>query len=90
MEVSKGFEKFDICHHCKLLYPENFLIKCKYTSEKMGIPIQPAPYVDPYITQISKSISFFIFSINLTLRTLHDQKKELLSKLYQTWLRVRL
>ena len=31
-ESARGFEKFDICHHCKLLYPENFLIKCKYTS----------------------------------------------------------
>lgn len=53
-ESSKGFEKFDICHHCKLLYPANFLIKCKYSSEKLGIPIQPPPFVDPYVTQICK------------------------------------
>ena len=81
--MSKGFEKFDICHHCKLLYPENFLIKCKYTSEKMGIPIQPAPYVDPYIMQISKSIFVFNFSLNISIWTLHDQEKELLPKLYK-------
>jgi outer membrane receptor for Fe3+-dicitrate len=26
----------------------------------MGIPIQPAPYCDPYLTQISKSIRIYI------------------------------
>lgn len=60
VEVAKAFEKFDICHHCKLLYPENFLIKCKYSSDKMGVPIQPPPYCDSYISQISKS-SFKIY-----------------------------
>lgn len=54
-EAVKHFETFDICHHCKLLYPPEFLVKCKYTSERMGIPIQPAPYCDSYLTQISKS-----------------------------------
>ena len=57
-EVTKNFEKFDICHHCKLLYPENVLVKCKYTSERMGVPIQPAQYCDPYLIQISKCTHF--------------------------------
>ena len=60
MQTVREFEKFDICHHCKLLYPETFLTKCKYASEKVGIPVQPAPYVDPYITQISKRKHPFI------------------------------
>ena len=68
MEVTKNFEKFDICHHCKLLYPENFLIKCKYSSDKMGVPIQPAPYCDPYLTQISKG-TFLLMQFKLQNRS---------------------
>lgn len=34
----------------------------------MGIPIQPAPYVDPYITQISKSKIEFMQSKHPLLR----------------------
>lgn len=61
IETTKAFNTFEICHHCKLLYPENFLVKCKYSSDRMGVPIQPPPYCDSYIVQISKSNTFFIF-----------------------------
>jgi hypothetical protein len=31
------------------------MTKCQYTSTKMGAPITPSSYYDPYISQIIKS-----------------------------------
>ena len=36
---SNEMEKFYICHHCKNLFKENYLLKCKYNSSLMGLPI---------------------------------------------------
>lgn len=47
-------QKFDICHHCKLIYPETYLVKCNYNSSKNGAPITPSSYYDPYVSQIVK------------------------------------
>ena len=74
-EVTKNFEKFDICHHCKLLYPDSFLVKCKYTSDKMGVPIQPAQYCDPYLIQISKCTISFILSRNFKITKIYTPNK---------------
>lgn len=53
-KASKEFEKFDICHHCKLIYPETYLLQCQYNSSKNGAPITPSSYYDPYVSQIIK------------------------------------
>ncbi len=51
-------DNFEICHHCKLLYPENLLLKCEYNSEKFGAPLLPVTYYDHYLAQVSKRKQF--------------------------------
>jgi hypothetical protein len=53
-KAAKEFDKFDICHHCKLIYPDTYLIQCQYNSSKNGTPITPSSYYDPYVSQIIK------------------------------------
>lgn len=84
VEASKAMEKFDICHHCKLLYPENFMVKCKYSSERLGSPLYPAPYSDPYLTQISKSI-FVVTKCKPRNQADTTWEREHLSAITQKW-----
>jgi len=42
---------FHMCHHCKLLLPENLLFDCKFSSDKQALPkmSQEAAF-DPNLT----------------------------------------
>ena len=31
--------EFDICHHCKCLVHQKYLVQCNYKSSKYGLPI---------------------------------------------------
>jgi hypothetical protein len=51
-DARKSFENYDICHHCKQLYDNIYLVKCTYHSSTMGPPSQSLSFIDPYIQQI--------------------------------------
>lgn len=44
--------KFNMCHHCKFLYPDYLLFSCKFTSDKQAIPkINLDAICDPNLTE---------------------------------------
>lgn len=55
LEGTKGFTKeelfmksreFAICHHCKYLFPEEFLVKCTYRSTDLKLPQSNSEYMN--------------------------------------------
>jgi len=44
-EIGDKFnDDFDVCHHCKYLYPLDRLEECKYSSVKTGVPSLPSSH----------------------------------------------
>ncbi len=41
--------KFDSCHHCRMLFREENLMSCNYRSGTMGLPIINPSMTDPNI-----------------------------------------
>ena len=37
-EVKKQIDQFDICHHCKYIYPDYLLTSCKFISDRQSMP----------------------------------------------------
>ena len=37
-EIKQIMEEFDICHHCKFMYPGHLLTVCKFTSDRQSMP----------------------------------------------------
>jgi len=38
-ELFMKSKEFGLCHHCKYLFPEEFLLKCSYKSSELKPPI---------------------------------------------------
>jgi len=59
IEGTKGFNKeelfmkskeFGLCHHCKYLFPDEFLIKCTYRTSELKPPTINSEYLNPVAT----------------------------------------
>lgn len=37
-EIQQEMARFNMCHHCKFLYPDYLLFTCKFASDKQAIP----------------------------------------------------
>jgi hypothetical protein len=37
-EVRQELDEFDVCHHCKYIYPAYLLSACKFTSDRQAMP----------------------------------------------------
>lgn len=37
-DIRQSMEQFDICHHCKFLYLPQFLVTCKFVSDRPCMP----------------------------------------------------
>ena len=37
-EHKHDMKQFDMCHHCKFLYPEYLLTACRFTSHRLAMP----------------------------------------------------
>ena len=49
-EALNKIKDYSICHHCKYLFPNQYLVKCHYRSSLMGLPILNPLFVDPMTT----------------------------------------
>ena len=45
-EALDKISNYSICHHCKYLFPNEYLVKCHYRSSLMGLPIPNPSFAD--------------------------------------------
>ncbi|CAK78950.1 unnamed protein product (macronuclear) [Paramecium tetraurelia] len=48
-ENDTNLSRYEACHHCKMLFREEYLISCNYRSGTMGLPIINSSITDSYI-----------------------------------------
>jgi hypothetical protein len=37
-ELRQELDEFDVCHHCKYIYPASLLTSCKFVSDRQAMP----------------------------------------------------
>jgi hypothetical protein len=50
-------DAFDICHHCRNLFPKNLLLRCRYNSATMGMPKVNSSTVADQSAEYSQNLS---------------------------------
>lgn len=65
VEIKQQLEQFDVCHHCKYIYPEYLLTTCKFVSDRQSMPktieLEPDLHLDNsniWSIQTCKKIEF--------------------------------
>ncbi|CAK83228.1 unnamed protein product (macronuclear) [Paramecium tetraurelia] len=48
-ENDSNLSRYEACHHCKMLFREEYLISCNYRSSTMGLPIITSQMTDSYL-----------------------------------------
>ncbi|CAD8146467.1 unnamed protein product [Paramecium pentaurelia] len=48
-ENDSNLQHYEACHHCKMLFREEYLISCNYRSSTMGLPIINSQMTDTYL-----------------------------------------
>ena len=51
-ESGEAFATLEICHNCRLLYPQESMKRCEFSSKKNGYPLPVPTYKDNYLTSL--------------------------------------